>query len=90
MTHLLDPCYVDLHTVWVGVLLIWRILSSQMPVICGAGTFVHLRHIDLSHPRIVPHHVQIGVTQQRLQGEDITATPQIGDGKSMPTMPSSA
>lgn len=75
MTHLLDPCYVDLHTVWVGVLLIWRIFSSQMPIVGGAGAFVHLRHIDLSHPRIVPHHVQIGVTQQRLQSEDITATP---------------
>ena len=90
MTHLLDPFSFDLHPICVGVMMIWRILSSQMPIVGGAGAFVHLRHIDLSHPRIVPHHVQIGVTQQRLQGEDITATPQIGDGKSMPTMPSSA
>ena len=90
MTHLLDPCYVDLHTVWVGVLLIWRILSSQMPVICGAGTFVHLRHIDLGHPRVVPHHVQIRVTQQRLQGEDIPSTAQISNSKGVLAMPSSA
>lgn len=52
-----------------------------MPVICRAGPAVGLLDVDLRDAGVVLHHLQRAVPELRLQGEHITARPQIGNGE---------
>lgn len=62
----------------------------EMPVVCRAGPAVGLLDVNLRDAGVVLHHLQRAVPELRLQGEHITARPQIGNGKRVPAMPSSA
>ena len=55
-----------------------------MPVVCRTGTAVGLLNVNLRDAGVVLHHLQRAVPELRLQGEHITARPQIGNGKRVP------
>jgi hypothetical protein len=53
----------------------------QSPIVHWAGLAMRVLHVYLSNLGIVTHHIQRAMSQQRLEGEDISASTQIGDGK---------
>ena len=70
----------------------WRLAEppSQPPIIRRAGAAMSLLNIHLGNPGIMLDHFQRAMPKQGLQSELIAAGTQIGDGKRVPTMPSSA
>ena len=59
-------------------------LVLQSPVVRRAGLAMRLFHIHLCDAGIMLHHIQAAMPQWRLNGENIAARTQIGDGKGMP------
>ena len=59
-------------------------MKLQSPIVRWAGAAMRLGHIDFGDARIVLHHVQRAVTEQRLKCEHIPTRAEIGDRKGMP------
>jgi len=54
----------------------------QSPIIHWAGFAVRVLYVYLCNLGVVTHHIQRAMSQQGLQGEDISTRTQIGDRKS--------
>lgn len=59
-------------------------MASQSPIIGWAGAAVRLFYVYLGYARIVLHHVQRTVTEQRLKCEYISARAQVRDRECVP------